>query len=60
MLPYKNTIHDTGVSITSTMTFEEQGEKKPYFHISEKVYEVDNLEHEEGHMVRQNYNKDII
>lgn len=44
ILPYKNAIHDTGVSITPTMTFEEQGEKKHYFHISKKVYDVDNLE----------------
>ena len=42
--PYKDAIHGTGSTITPTMTFQERGEKKHYFHISKKVFDADRLE----------------
>ena len=42
--PYKQAVDQPGMVIVPTMSFEEDGEKKEYFHVAKRVFDLDNLE----------------
>lgn len=42
--PYLDAIDEPGMVITPTMTFDDKGRKKHYFHISKRVFNLDDLE----------------
>lgn len=42
--PYLDAVDEPGMVITPTMTFDDKGRKKHYFHISKRVFNLDNLE----------------
>lgn len=42
--PYKEAVDKPGMVIVPTTTFQENGEKKEYFHIAKRVFDLDHLE----------------
>ena len=42
--PYKQAVDQPGMVIIPTMSFYENGEKKEYFHVAKRIFDLDNLE----------------
>ena len=42
--PYKLAVDQPGMVVVPTMSFYENGEKKEYFHIAKRIFDLDNLE----------------
>ena len=42
--PYKQAVDQPGMVVVPTMSFEEEGEKKEYFHIAKRVFDLEDLE----------------